>query len=77
MKMYLQKLISRHWLYLAGAVTGAIAGYSYYHFIGCRDGSCAITSHPLRSTLYFALLGALVFGMFKRKETDKQTESPK
>jgi hypothetical protein len=47
-----------------GIVFGAIAGYLYYFYVGCVSGTCAITSKPLNSTLYGALMGGLVFNMF-------------
>jgi Family of unknown function (DUF6132) len=47
-----------------GVVVGAIAGYAYYHFVGCASGTCAITSKPLNSTLYGSLMGGLLFNMF-------------
>jgi hypothetical protein len=47
-----------------GIVVGAIAGYLYYFYVGCISGTCAITSKPLNSTLYGALMGGLVFNMF-------------
>ena len=53
-----------------GIATGALAGYGYYFFVGCASGSCAITSKPLNSTLYGALMGGLVFNMLA-KETKK------
>jgi len=55
-------------LYGIGAITGAIAGFLYWKYIGCLTGSCAITSSPLRSTVYFAFMGALLFGIFKRQQ---------
>jgi hypothetical protein len=53
-------------LHLIGAVAGGVAGYLYYYFVGCASGTCLITSKPINSTLYFAMMGALVFGMFKK-----------
>ena len=50
-----------------GIAIGAIAGYLYYFYIGCVSGTCAITSKPLNSTLYGALMGGLVFNMFMKK----------
>lgn len=50
-----------------GIIIGAIAGYLYYHFIGCSSGTCAITSKPLNSTLYGSLMGGLVFNMFVKE----------
>jgi len=43
--------------------TGAVLGFLYYKFIGCATGACPITSNPVISTLYGALIGlALSFG---------------
>jgi len=47
-----------------GIVVGAIAGYLYYFYVGCASGTCSITSKPLNSTLYGALMGGLLFNMF-------------
>jgi hypothetical protein len=41
-------------------VAGALLGFAYYYFIGCRTGSCAITSNPYISTAYGTLLGVLL-----------------
>jgi len=59
--------ILKNVIYFIGAAAGAIAGFIYWKFIGCVTGTCAITSSPVRSTLYFALMGALLFGMFKKE----------
>ncbi len=47
-----------------GIVIGAIAGYLYYYYIGCASGTCSITSKPLNSSLYGAVMGGLIFNMF-------------
>ena len=60
------ELIQRNWLVLAGTLLGAVGGYLYYYFIGCTSGSCAITSQPVNSTLYGALMGGLFFNMFRQ-----------
>ena len=58
--------IRKNRLILAGILTGAIGGYLYYYFIGCTSGSCVITSRPLNSTIYGAVMGGLLFGIFKK-----------
>lgn len=63
----MKKLINDNKLYLIGAAIGTIAGYFYWQQIGCSTGSCSITSKPLNSSLYGALMGALVFGIFKKE----------
>ncbi|TCJ12144.1 hypothetical protein EPD60_16465 [Flaviaesturariibacter flavus] len=62
--------IYRNKVYFIGAIAGASAGYLYWRNVGCLTGSCAITSNPLRSTLYFAGMGALLFGFFKKEQKD-------
>lgn len=39
---------------------GAVAGYLYYRLVGCRSGACPITSSPIISSLYGAMLGFLM-----------------
>jgi len=41
-------------------VVGAVAGYSYYYYVGCNRG-CAITGNPFISTVYGAFAGFLFF----------------
>ncbi|MBP9085768.1 MAG: hypothetical protein KBG15_06600 [Kofleriaceae bacterium] len=41
-------------------IGGAVLGFVYYRFVGCRSGTCAITSSPYISTIYGAVLGFLV-----------------
>ena len=50
-----------------GLVLGAGLGYSYYYFIGCKTGTCAITGSPLNSTLYGAVMGLVLLYPGKRK----------
>jgi hypothetical protein len=54
-----------------GVIVGAIAGYAYYHYVGCVSGTCAITSKPLNSTLYGALMGGLLFNLFVKENKNK------
>lgn len=67
----MKKWFKSNRLYVAGALAGGIAGYLYWQQIGCSSGTCMITSRPVNSTIYGMLLGALLFGMFK-KDTHKQ-----
>jgi phage shock protein E len=62
-------LLKKHLITLTGLALGAMFGYFYYHFVGCENGTCAITSKPLNSSLYGALMGGLLFNLFKNKET--------
>ena len=61
--------IIKHLLTIIGIFAGAIGGYLYYHFVGCASGTCAITSKPMTSTLYGAMMGGLLFNMSKREKS--------
>ena len=60
--------IKQYGLTIAGILLGAIAGYLYYHYVGCASGTCSITSKPINSTLYGALMGGLFFKIFQKKQ---------
>jgi hypothetical protein len=51
------KMIAQTVLFVAG---GALAGYLYHRFVGCRSGACPITANPYISTLYGAVIGFLL-----------------
>jgi hypothetical protein len=45
---------------IIGIVLGAAAGFAYYRFVGCSSGACPITGNPYISTIYGAVIGALL-----------------
>lgn len=55
-------------LLIAGTILGAIGGYLYWQQIGCSSGTCAITSKWHNSTFYGALMGGLLFSIFKKEK---------
>ena len=59
------QFIRKYRLTLIGGVVGALGGYAYYYFVGCANGTCAITSNPLNMTVYGILMGGLLFSMFE------------
>jgi hypothetical protein len=59
--------INKHKFTIIGITIGAIGGYLYYHYVGCASGTCPITSKPLNSTLYGAVMGSLLFNIFKKE----------
>lgn len=61
-------LIRKYKMVLLGVAIGAVGGNLYYQFVGCASGTCAITSNPIASTLYGALMGGLLFNMFKKNK---------
>lgn len=80
----MKKKSLREWLIIVGVIiVGAVAGYLYWHYVGCVSGSCPIKSNPYSMTLFGALLGYLIYGMFSdiktwgknRNSSDKSEDS--
>lgn len=60
-------------LKIAITLTGALGGYLYWYYVGCTSGACPIYTKWHLSTLYGALLGFVLSGLFiknKKTETD-------
>jgi hypothetical protein len=68
--MKVKAILQSNFLYLIGAFIGAISGFLYWKYVGCISGTCSITSSPINSTAYFALMGGLLFGSFKKQKQD-------
>ena len=47
---------------LLNVIGGAVVGLAYQRLIGCRTGTCPITSNPYIATVYGAVVGYLVSG---------------
>ena len=45
------------WKPFLGIVIGGLGGFLFFYFVGCKSGSCAITSNPLSSILMGSFLG--------------------
>jgi hypothetical protein len=58
--------ILKNKLTIIGIMLGAVGGYLYYHFVGCTENSCAITSNPINSIIYGSLMGGLLLNMFQK-----------
>ncbi len=65
----MKKYVKLHLVTLIGVLVGSVAGFLYWRFVGCSSGTCAITSSPINSILYGALLGGLLFSMFEKNKT--------
>lgn len=59
---------------LVGLLVGALGGFLYWKYVGCLTGTCAITSSPVNSTLYFAFMGMLLPGLFQKSKTKTQDQ---
>lgn len=68
-------LLQKYMLTIVGIIVGAAGGFAYYYFVGCASGTCSISSSPINSTMYGALLGGLFLNMFQKE--DKDISAPK
>lgn len=64
----------RNKLLIAGIIIGSVAGYLYWQQIGCTSGTCMITSKWQNSTAYGALMGGLLFSIFKKEKNGNGSE---
>jgi hypothetical protein len=51
--------LARNWRPLVGAAVGALGGGLYSYFIGCRTGTCLISSNVWVSTGYWGIVGGI------------------
>jgi hypothetical protein len=59
--------MKRMWIITGiGVALGAVAGWFYWSQWGCTEG-CAITGHPINSTLYGGLMGGLLVNTFRKE----------
>lgn len=65
MKPVTKKII----FYALGAIAGAAAGYLYAVNVGCKTGTCLITSSPVNSSIYFGVMGILVISILMPAKT--------
>ncbi len=66
--------IKKYSITIIGVVVGAIGGFAYYKFVGCNSGQCPITSNPYISTVYGAVIGGLIFDIFRKSDKNKKNE---
>lgn len=56
-----ERILSRRGMItMVVTLVGGVAGYLYYHFIGCTSGSCPLTSNPYMSIGIGSLMGYLL-----------------
>lgn len=66
----MNSFIKKNLIVIIGVAVGALGGFLYWKFIGCTSGTCPITSRPLNSTGYGAVMGGLFFSMFDNKKKE-------
>lgn len=70
----MKKWLTKNKLYFLGGAIGGAAGFLYWKLIGCSSGTCAITSSPINSSVYFAAMGALFVNVFKKENKHKKQQ---
>ncbi len=50
---------------IIGVLTGGGLSFAYYKFVGCSSGASPLTSHPVISTIYGAVIGAIIANGFR------------
>ncbi|MCB0505117.1 MAG: hypothetical protein KDC58_06395, partial [Cyclobacteriaceae bacterium] len=56
------KAATKYLIIAVFALLGSTAMYLYWFFVGCKSGTCLITSSPTISSGYGLLLGGLIGG---------------
>lgn len=70
----MDKYISNKYIkYTLYGIIGAVAGYSYYYFFGCKNG-CPLSSNWYITTGY-GLLSGLILAMPQKKKAEELKES--
>ncbi|MEG0011783.1 MAG: DUF6132 family protein [Muribaculaceae bacterium] len=66
----MKTIFSKYLKAIIGGVIGVIGGFLYWFYIGCSTGTCPITSSPVISTIWGAIIGALLLSSFTKKENN-------
>lgn len=73
----MRKFLAKNMLVISGLLVGAISGFLYWKYVGCYSGTCAITSRPVNSTVYGAVMGGLLFPIFQPGKKKISETNPK
>lgn len=70
----MKEFMRKYGLILLGIAVGTVAGFLYWRFVGCTTGTCPITSSPVNTSIWGAVMGGLLLSSFKpqRKEIKKE-----
>lgn len=61
----IEQLVKKNVLPLIFTLVGAVGGFLYWKFVGCKTGSCPIKSNWYLMVLYGVLAGYLVGDLVK------------
>ena len=63
------------WKPFLGIQIGGLVGFLFFHFVGCKSGSCAITSNPVSSILMGSFLGFFITSSPCLRSTTRPSKS--
>ena len=66
--------MKKYYKFILFGLIGSAAGYAYYHYYGCTGG-CPLTSKWYVTTIYGALMGAVLGITGKSSTDDKQNDN--
>jgi hypothetical protein len=70
----MKSMLYKYKIELLGIILGSIAGWCYWYFVGCASGACAITSSPVNSSLYGAMMGGILSSMLKKEKKEENAK---
>ena len=69
--------IKKYWKYAAFTAAGALVGFAYWRFVGCRSGSCPITANWQTSVLFGSMIGFLAVPTSRKDKKQDTGENTK
>jgi hypothetical protein len=68
----MKSLFKKYRITILGVIIGIVSGFLYWHFIGCSNGTCPLTTSPIKSTFFGAIIGGLMFSPNKNKNKKEE-----
>ena len=70
----MKDFIKKYWFLILFILLGGLAGFLYWHFVGCNSGTCAITSKWQNSTVLGGIFGYLIGSTIKKDNKVKEEQ---
>lgn len=79
----IKDLLKKHIFIIVFTVSGAVGGFLYWKFVGCRTGNCPIKSVWYMSTIWGLMIGYLsgsilkdfLTGMNKKNKSENESSA--
>jgi hypothetical protein len=63
--------LRKYWKPIVFTVAGVVSGFAYWRFVGCKSGTCPVTSNWHTSALMGGILGFLISVPGKDNKSEK------